>query len=84
MMSDSPSKVREMFGEDLRVHEESDTLRAFWTLCNADYLIGSMSTFSYWAAYLGQHKGVAFPDEWFFVKSDGTFAQRLDDLLWYK
>lgn len=73
-MSDSPQKVREMFGDDLRVYEEPNTLRAFWTMANADYLIGSASTFSYWAAYLGHNKAFVFPDKWFFDPYDKTSA----------
>lgn len=86
VVSDTPSAVKQIYGNDLNVYDEPDTLRAFWTMVNSDYFIGSASTFSYWAAYLGKHKDFALPVFWHFPKDglDTSVALCNKDLFWWE
>lgn len=85
VLSDSPQFVNRLYGDDLIVHEETDDLRAFWTLVEADYVIGSASTYSYWACYLNHHKEFALPLYWKLPTDDVdvTMAKCVQDLLWF-
>lgn len=84
VFTDSPEAVHSLYGDDLNVYDEKDGLRAFWMLVEADYLICSASTYSYWAAYLGNHKRFTMPIHWHFpVNDDDTIAKCTQDLFWF-
>jgi hypothetical protein len=53
------------YGLPIRIDLNIDPILSLAGLMNSDFFIGSNSTFSWWAAFLGKRKSLIFPKEWF-------------------
>lgn len=63
IVTDDSLMAQGMLGRDINIFDGND-LESFWVLYNAENLIMSPSTFSWWAAYLGKAKRVIYPKYW--------------------
>ena len=79
-ITDSPEIFRRLYPKDWNVRS---TNQDFSLLTNAENIIMSASTFSWWAAYLGNHKLIFYPSQWYcdFVRVDPTCAAKGTDLI---
>ena len=77
--TDSPDIVFKEIGSKFEYIfvNSKDELSDLYCLSRGDYIVGSNSTFSWWAAWLGNHKARFFPKQWF--GKDGP--QDYDDIF---
>lgn len=62
IVTDSPERVKEL--TNIRVLDIADDLETFWTIVNAENIVMSASTFSWWGAYLSEAKKIVYPKTW--------------------
>lgn len=60
------------FSKEISVNNRDDSLLALRDLSNSKFLIGSNSTFSWWAHALGSHQLSYFPSKWLMSMADST------------
>jgi Glycosyl transferase family 11 len=58
------SKLQEL-GFQVSILENLNPICTLYVLSRAHYFVGSNSTFSWWAAFLGTQKSTVFPKRWF-------------------
>ncbi len=64
--TDSPDMVLEEFSEfDFKLVRSDSELKDFTSLSKHQVIIGSNSTFSWWASLVGKPEKVVFPSRWF-------------------
>lgn len=64
--TDSPEKVLEEFSQfDFKLVVGESELKDFASLSKHEIIIGSNSTFSWWASLIGNPKKTIFPSKWF-------------------
>ena len=76
-------------GFQVSLLENLDPISTLYVLSRAHYFVGSNSTFSWWAAFLGNQKSTVFPRRWFMDQNIEINAYRfypntpllLDDAL---
>lgn len=66
VFTDSPNVIEKEFaGFEYTIDDSISDVDAFYSMCGVDYLVGANSSFSWWAAYLGNAKKKIFPNRWF-------------------
>jgi len=68
VVTDNKSEATKVFGDDFEIISNTPIVD-FYFLANADYLVMSPSSFSWWGAWLSQAMTVA-PDRWFSDERD--------------
>lgn len=83
IVSDDVVKARDMVGDGLNYHFCSfDPITDFQILLGADVLIASPSSFSWWAAYLGDVRQVFAPQHWLGFKLGREYPRGIIQSAW--
>ena len=81
VFTDSPDIILDEFsGKDFKIIKSSSDLKEFAFMSQCDILVGSNSSFSWWASMIGKME-CYFPDRWFYDSRKHEDVYRSDMIL---